>query len=73
MKPTVDVPGVKGADQTIWFVANDLDAGATVFLYGTNPIGIEMQATIWAYAQTGALGNMFFRKYKLINKSNTTL
>ncbi len=67
----VDVPGVKGADQTIWFVANDLDAAATVFLYGTNPIGIEMQATMWAYAQTGALGNMFFRKYKLINKSTT--
>jgi hypothetical protein len=70
-EPATDVPGVKGADQTIWFVANDLDAAATVFLYGTNPIGIEMQATIWAYAQTGALGNMFFRKYKLINKSNT--
>lgn len=71
-EPTVDVPGVKGADQTIWFVANDLDAAATIFMYGTNPLGIEMQTTIWAYAQTGALGNMFFRKYKLINKSNIT-
>jgi hypothetical protein len=68
--PASDVPGVKGADQTIWFVANDLDPAATTFMYGTNPLGIEMQATIWAYAQTGALGNMFFRKYKLINKSN---
>ena len=71
-EPTVDIPGVKGADQTIWFVANDLDAAATVFMYGTNPLGIEMQATIWAYAQTGALGNMFFRKYRIINKSNIT-
>jgi len=70
--PTVDIPGVKGADQTIWFVANDLNAAATIFMYGTNPLGIEMQATIWSYAQTGALGNMFFRKYKLINKSNIT-
>ncbi|MCB9210406.1 MAG: T9SS type A sorting domain-containing protein [Ignavibacteriales bacterium] len=67
--PTVDIPGVSGADQTIWYVANDLDPTRTQFLYGTNPLGIEMQATIWAYARTGALGNMFFRKYKIINKS----
>jgi hypothetical protein len=67
-----DVPGVKGADQTIWFVCNDLDPSKTQFMYGTLPLGIELQGTIWAYAQTGALGNMFFRKYKLINKSNTT-
>ena len=71
-QPAVDIPGVKGADQTIWFVANDLDPSKTTFMYGTNPLGIEMQATIWAYAQTGALGNMFFRKYKIINKSNIT-
>lgn len=71
-EPTVDVPGVKGSDQTIWFVANDVDPGKATFIYGTNPLGIEMQATIWAYAQTGALGNMFFRKYKIINKSNVT-
>ncbi len=69
--PNVDIPGVPGADQTIWFVANDLDANKTSDLYGAQPIGIEMQATFWAYAQAGALGNMFFRKYTLINKSNT--
>jgi hypothetical protein len=67
----VDVPGVPGADQTIWFVANDLDPTITTFLYGAQPLGVEMQATFWAYAQTGALGNTFFRKYKLINKSQT--
>ncbi len=67
----VDIPGVAGADQTIWFVANDLDPTITTFLYGAQPLGIEMQATFWAYAQTGALGNTFFRKYKLINKSQT--
>lgn len=71
-EPTIDVPGVKGADQTIWFVANDLDVSKTTFMYGANPLGIEMQATMWAYAQSGALGNMFFRKYKIINKSDIT-
>jgi hypothetical protein len=33
-------------------------------------MGVEMQATFWAYAQTGALGNMFFRRYVLINKTD---
>ena len=31
---------------------------------------MEMQATFWAYAKTGALGNMFFRRYVLINKTD---
>jgi hypothetical protein len=66
----VRVPGVKGADQTIWFVANDLNSVLTKSLYGANPLGIEYQATYWAYNQSGALGKMIFRKYKIINKSN---
>lgn len=65
--PNVDVPGVPGADQTIWFVANDLNAGQTVFLYGANPLGLEVSETIWAYNRSGALGNMFFRKYTFKN------
>ncbi|MGE5457528.1 MAG: hypothetical protein ACM3RX_04175, partial [Methanococcaceae archaeon] len=68
---TSDIPGVQGADQSIWFVANDLDGERTKKLYGTLPLGIEMQGTFWAYSQTGALGNMFFRKFRIINKSNT--
>jgi len=70
-EPDADIPGVPGADQTIWFIANDVNPSKTTFLYGAQPLGIEVQATFWAYSQTGALGNMYFRKYKLINKSNT--
>ena len=70
--PTTDVPGIKDAAQTIWFVANDLDIAKTQFMYGTDPIGIEYQATIWEYNSGGAFNNLFFRRYKLINKSNTT-
>ncbi len=68
--PTIDVPGVPGADQSIWYVANDMEGARTSFMYGTDPMGIEMQATFWAYAQTGALGNMFFRRYVIINKTD---
>jgi hypothetical protein len=71
--PAVDVPGVKGADQTVWFVANDLNSTNTQNLYGTQPMGIEFQVTIWAYAQEGALGNMFFKRYLLINKGTLQL
>ena len=63
-----DIPGFPGADQTLWFVANDLNATNTADLYGASPMGIEAQVTYWAYNQTGALGNMYFRKYLLINK-----
>ena len=62
-----DVPGVPGADQTVWFVANDLTASQTVFLYGANPLGLEVSETVWAYNRAGALGNMYFRKYTFKN------
>jgi hypothetical protein len=71
--PNTDVPGVPGASQTIWFVANDLDPIKTGALYGSLPIGIEYQATYWEYNNGCFLDNLFFRKYRLINKSSTPL
>jgi hypothetical protein len=71
--PTIDIPGFVGADQTIWFVSNDLDASKTLYMYGSQPLGLEMQATIWGYNTAGALGNTVFRKYKLVNKSATPI
>lgn len=67
--PTKDIPGFVGADQTVWFVNNDLDPGTTDFMYGTLPMGIEQQVTIWGYNKAGDLGNMLFRKYLIINKN----
>lgn len=68
----VDIPGFPGADQTLWFVSNDTDPNQTQFMYGSLPMGIEQQVTVWGYNRTGALGNMLFRQYKIINKSNST-
>ncbi len=68
-EPKIDIPGVPGADQTIWFVCNDFDPRATEFLYGSPPLGIEEQVTVWGYNTDGPLGNMLFRKYILINKN----
>jgi len=65
--PGTDIPGVPGADMTLWFVANDLNNTLILQFYGAPTLGVEMQATIWAYNKAGALGNMYFRKYKIIN------
>ncbi|MEE9431282.1 MAG: T9SS type A sorting domain-containing protein [Melioribacteraceae bacterium] len=64
-----DIPGVPGADQTLWFVANDFDSNKIKELYGSAPLGVEMQTTVWGYNKEEPLGNMLFKKYKLINKS----
>jgi len=70
--PDIDIPGISGASQTIWFVANDLDPAKTGNLYGALPIGIEIQFTYWAYNNGNFLDNVLFLKYRLINKSLTS-
>lgn len=70
----LDEPGLAGsdpnspADQVLWTVYNDLDATQATGFEGSNPIGIECQKTIWGYKRSDALGNIYFGKYKLINK-----
>ncbi len=69
--PDVDEPGVAGADQVAWFVINDLDEGATQSLYGSQPIGLEVQMLFWGYARTDALGDVIFKKYTVIYKGTS--
>lgn len=71
--PELDVPGIPGADQTVWFVANDADEQTCKAMYGSLPLNIEMQATTWAYALAGPLGNMIFRKYTIVNKGTNPI
>ena len=61
-----DEPGLANADQVAWFVINDLDAGKSALLYGSKPIGLEVQVTLWGYARTDALGDAIFKKYTVI-------
>ncbi len=60
-------------DEVDFFVMNDGDPAKTTFLYGTQPMGIEIQSTIYGFNSTGDLGNMVFKKYKLINKGSNTI
>lgn len=70
--PAQDEPGLGGADQVLWFVCNDLDASAARGLYGSPPVGIEMQVTCWAYARTDELGNVIFQRNRIIYKGTAS-
>lgn len=69
-----DEPGIAGADpnspadQVVWTVYNDLNREKTLSLQGSEPMGMEIQITVWGYKRTDALGNLFFRRAKIINK-----
>jgi len=67
-----DIPFLPG-DENLWFVSNDKDSRRTTNLYGSPPIGIELQTLVWAYKRTGPLSNMVFTKYKIINKGTDDL
>ena len=69
---TADSPWFIG-DEVLWFVSNDMDGARTSNLYGTAPIGVEVQTMVWGYNQTGPLGNMVFAKYTVINKGTDDL
>lgn len=71
--PEFDIPGQPGADQTLWYVANDMSDARTENLAGCPPIGIEMQRTIWGYKRAGALGNTIFASSLIINKSGAPI
>ncbi|MDZ7335318.1 MAG: hypothetical protein ONB32_09165 [candidate division KSB1 bacterium] len=66
--PQGDEPGYANGDQVVWLVCNDLNQAATIGLYGSPPMGIEMQLTLWAYKRTDPLGNIIFKEFRLIYK-----
>ena len=70
--PGVDQPKFVG-DQVLWCVSNDMDPSRSTYTYGTLPMGLEQQMTVFAFNRTGDLGDMVFKKYVLINKGNLTL
>ncbi len=71
-KHVVDEPFFIG-DEVIYYVSNDMDPAITTYLYGTKPIGIEIQVLLWGYQSTGPLGNMIFTKYSFVNRGTDDL
>ena len=66
--PLADEPGYANADQVVWLICNDLNSAQSIGLYGSPPMGIEMQLTCWAYKRTDAIGNVIFKEFRLIYK-----
>jgi len=69
-----DEPGVAGgntstpADQVMWTVFNDLDVTQALGFALSDPLGLELQLTTWAYKRSEALSNVVFRRLRIINK-----
>ena len=40
---------------------------------GSEPMGLEFQCTIWGYKRADALGNLYFKKYRIINKGGVDI
>ncbi len=66
-----DIPGVPGATETVWFVCNDINSQSTALL-GSPPTGIEEQQTVWDYATSTPLNNIYFKQVKMIYKGTAT-
>ncbi len=71
--PRYDIPGHPGADQTLWYVANDMDTVLTNGIGGSPPIGLEIQRTIWGYHRAGPIDQVIFISTLLINKSGSAI
>ena len=71
--PRYDIPGQPGADQTLWYVANDLDSVLTGSIAGSPPIGLEIRRTIWGYHRTGPIDQVIFISSLIINKSGAAI
>ncbi len=64
--PEVDNPKISG-DELFWMVMNDMDTIKSRFTYGADPIGLEIQLSVYAYNQE-VLEDVIFKKYKVLNK-----
>lgn len=67
--PDIDIPGIPGAAQTIFIKYDDRNSESQ---YGSPPIGLEVKTHYWAYAYSGALGNVIFQKVDFIYKGTQT-
>ena len=67
--PNADEPGIAGADQVVWFACNDIGG----YRWWTDVVtGIELQVTVWGYARSDALGNVIFKRHRMVYKGLAT-
>ncbi len=57
-------------DQTLWMVINDADRQRHWF---SEPLGIEIQITVWGYDDVPPWSDMMFVKWEIFNKSENVI
>lgn len=67
-----DTPKIIG-DEMHWMVMNDLDTAKSLKLFGSKPIGFEIQLSVFGFKDNPQLKDVLFKKYLVINKSNKTI
>ncbi len=67
------IPDMKG-DQMCWSVYNDANPAQHTNDAGlTDPLGVEVKGTVFAYDRQGSLGNIVFLRWRVYNKGTNTL
>lgn len=67
------IPNNIMGDQSHWYVCND---GGSHNVFATDPLNIEMESTIWGYAnnhENMMLQNVMFVKCNVVNKGNSDI
>ena len=67
-----DAPAFRGKEMC-WFVANDLSTLRTTSLYGSMPMGLEVQVLAWTGTGDPVSERTVYTSYTLINKGNGDL
>ncbi|MFH1198015.1 MAG: T9SS type A sorting domain-containing protein [bacterium] len=63
-----DEPKIIG-DETLFMVSNDLDTERTTNLYGSQPMGLEIQTTVFGFDRDDVMKDVIYKKHTVINKS----
>ncbi|NQT62345.1 MAG: T9SS type A sorting domain-containing protein [Candidatus Marinimicrobia bacterium] len=66
--PDVDQPGFNG-DVFHWSVMNDLDSTSQFTYFPTEPVGIEVESSVFAYSDEPLLENVVFFSWEITNVS----
>ena len=67
-----DYPDILG-DVFHWYVMNDGNAATHTPLWGTSPMNVDVQTSVFGFDQAGPMGNILFVRWVMINKGSDEL
>lgn len=67
-----DYPDILG-DLFHWYVMNDANAAKHTPLFGTPPMNVEVQTSLFGFDQAGPLGDILFVRWVIVNKGTDDL